>query len=165
MTIDQVNELDLASFVEQVGWVFEHSPWVAERAYARRPFLDLAQLHAAMWQQVEEASREEQVALLRAHPDLGTRARISNASQGEQAGAGLDRLTPSEFLRLSSANAAYRDKFGFPFLFAVRGSTKHDILEAIERRVQAPAEEEYATALQQVWRIADFRLQDTFGRK
>ncbi len=160
MTIEQVNQLELAGFVEQVGWVFEHSPWVAERTFASRPFANLTELHRALWQSVEAASRDEQLALLCAHPDLGTRARISDASQGEQAGAGLDHLTPDEFERLSRANATYRDKFGFPFLFAVKGSTKCDILEAIERRVHATGGGEFATALEQVFRIAGFRLQD-----
>jgi 2-oxo-4-hydroxy-4-carboxy-5-ureidoimidazoline decarboxylase len=160
MTIDDVNQLAQGEFVRQVGWVFEHSPWVAERAFVDRPFSDLAGLHGAMWQRVREATRDEQLALLRAHPDLGTRARMSDASSGEQAGAGLDRLTPDEFDRLRTANTAYKDKFGFPFLFAVKGSTKYDILEAIERRLSSTWDEEFETALQQVFRIANFRLQD-----
>ncbi len=95
-------------------------------------------LHRAMVDQVEHASLpEEQLALLRAHPDLGTRARVSEASSAEQAGAGLDQLTPAEFERLRRLNEAYRDKFGFPFLFAVKGSTKHDILDALERRARS----------------------------
>ena len=147
-------------FVEMAGWVFEHSPWVAERAWGQ--FNDLATMHQAMCEQVRIATRDEQLALLRAHPDLGTRARMSDASMGEQAGAGLDRLTPDEFERLQSANRLYKEKFGFPFLFAVKGSTKYDILEAIERRVNSNWDEEFATALEQVFRIANFRLQDLF---
>jgi 2-oxo-4-hydroxy-4-carboxy-5-ureidoimidazoline decarboxylase len=160
MTIDDINRLTQADFIEQVGWVFEHSPWVAERAFPDRPFTDLAGLHFALWRRVELATRDEQLALLRAHPDLGTRAKMSDASSGEQAGAGLDRLTAEEFQRLHAANAAYKAKFGFPFLFAVKGSTKYDILDAIERRVESAWEAEFETALQQVSRIAQFRLQD-----
>ncbi len=160
MTIAEVNAMSQAEFIERVGWVFEHSPWVAERAWIRRPFADLAGLHAAMWEQVSAATREQQLSLLRAHPDLGTRARMSDASSGEQAGAGLDRLTPEEFERLQTANATYRKTFDFPFLFAVKGSTKFDILEAIERRVHSSWEAEFQTALDQVFRIAGFRLQD-----
>jgi len=96
-----------------------------------------------------------------AHPDLGTRARISAASTGEQAGAGLDRLTPEEFERLHEMNSAYHHKFGFPFLFAVRGSTKYDILQALEQRLEVPPEQEFREALRQVYRIAGFRLRDT----
>ena len=160
MTIAEANYLPPADFVSQVGGVFEHSPWVAERALAGRPFADLPALHDALWQQVLLASREEQLDLLRAHPDLGARARMSDASQGEQAGAGLDRLTPGEFARLGAAYATYRDKFGFPFLFAVKGSTKYDILAAIEQRIHSGWDTEFRTALEQVFRIAGFRLAD-----
>jgi 2-oxo-4-hydroxy-4-carboxy-5-ureidoimidazoline decarboxylase len=161
MTIADLNSLERAQFVAAIGWVFEHSPWVAERAWAVRPFVNVEQLHRAMVERVERALPEEQLALLRAHPDLGTRARVSEASSVEQAGAGLDQLTPSEFERLRVLNEAYRDKFGFPFLFAVKGSTKHDILEALERRARSSKEEEYLVALDQVYRIARFRLEDT----
>ncbi len=159
MTIEALNALDRAQFVETVGWVFEHSPWVAERALVARPFPSADALHGAMVDQVEHASAEEQLVLLRAHPDLGTRARVSDASAAEQAGAGLDQLTPAEFERLLALNKAYRDKFGFPFLFAVKGSSKHDILDALDRRVESSRDEEYRVALAQVYRIARFRIE------
>jgi 2-oxo-4-hydroxy-4-carboxy-5-ureidoimidazoline decarboxylase len=127
-----------------------------------RPFRDLDALHHAMASEVERATPEERLALLRAHPDLGTRARISDASHSEQSGAGLDRLTSAELERLTRLNSAYRDKFGFPFLFAVKDSTKEDILRELERRLQASTNEEYRVALDQVNRIARFRLQDMF---
>jgi len=116
-----------------------------------------------MVDQVERASAEEQLALLQAHPDLGTRVRVSDASAAEQAGAGLDQLTPEEFEHLRGLNQAYRDKFGFPFLFAVKGSSKHDILDALERRVQSSREEEYRVALAQVYRIARFRIESVLS--
>ncbi len=163
MTIEGLNALDRARFVETVGWVFEHSPWVAERAWAARPFANVDALHSAMADRVEQASSEEQLALLRAHPDLGTRARVSEASATEQTGAGLDRLTFEELERLLALNEAYRDKFGFPFLFAVKGSSKHDILGALERRVLSSRDEEYRVALTEVYRIAKFRLESIFG--
>ena len=102
---------------------------------------------------------EEQLALLRAHPDLGARARMSEASTREQGGAGLDQLTPDEFAELTAWNQAYRAKFGFPFLFAVKGSGKREIMEALKRRVGAEPEAEVAEALAQVYRIAGFRLE------
>jgi 2-oxo-4-hydroxy-4-carboxy-5-ureidoimidazoline decarboxylase len=163
MTIADLNSLERAEFVSAIGWVFEHSPWVAERAWIMRPFADAQALHRAMVDQVERSLPEEQLALLRAHPDLGTRARVSEASTAEQAGAGLDQLTPAEFERLRRLNDDYRHKFGFPFLFAVTGSTKHDILEALERRARSSREEEYLVALDQVYRIARFRLEDILG--
>ena len=160
MTLAVVNQMDRETFVATVGWVFEHSPWVAERAWAARPFDGLDALHLAMVDQVEAAPLEEQLALLRAHPDLGTRARISDASKGEQAGAGLDTLTAAEFDHFERLNSAYRDKFGFPFLLAVKGSTKHDILRALDERLEASPDDEFHETLRQVFRIARFRLQD-----
>ncbi len=159
MTIEGLNALDRENFVATIGWVFEHSPWVAERAWAARPFVSVDALHGAMVEQVERTTSEEQLTLLRAHPDLGTKARVSEASRAEQAGAGLDQLTHAEFERLLALNEAYRDKFGFPFLFAVKGSSKHDILDALERRVASSRDEEYQVALAQVYRIAGFRLE------
>ncbi len=158
MTIAALNELSREEFVNAVGWVFEHSPWVAERSAASRPFKNVDALQQVMTDQVRAASHEEQLALLRAHPDLGTRARVSDASTAEQAGAGLDRLTQAEFEKLQALNTSYREKYGCPFLFAVKGATKHDILAAIERRSQSPVEEEFQEALRQVYRIAGFRL-------
>lgn len=159
MRIEDINALARGEFVDRLGWVFEDSPWVASRAWEMRPFGSLEALHAAMTNEVERAARGEQLALLRAHPDLGARAKMSEASVGEQAGAGLDRLTPEEFERLGRWNAAYREKFGFPFLFAVKGSTKHDILKALERRLNAAPEDEFRVALEQVYRIARYRLE------
>src|SRR5260221_6869534 len=104
MTIDEINSLSRDQFVANLGWVFEHSPWVAERAWEMRPFSDVHQLHAAMKQTVKSASREEQLMLLLAHPDLGTHARISTASSGEQSGAGLDNLNSEEYQRLKRLN-------------------------------------------------------------
>ncbi len=159
MNLAQIDSASRQRFVESLGFVFENSPWVAERAWTRGPFGALARLHAAMTGEVERAGRAEQLALLCAHPDLGARARMSAASLGEQAGAGLDRLTPDEFHTLQQRNAAYRRKFGFPFLFAVKGASKHDILIALEQRLAAEPDQEFQEALRQVYRIAWFRLE------
>lgn len=164
MTLAELNAADRDPFVTALGWVFEHSPWVAERAWERRPFATIEALHQAMTDEVAAAGADAQLALLRAHPDLGTRARLSTASAGEQAGAGLDSLTPDEFSRLQGLNASYRSRFGFPFLFAVKGATTHDILEALERRLPAAPEDELAEALRQVSRIARFRLESIIDR-
>jgi 2-oxo-4-hydroxy-4-carboxy-5-ureidoimidazoline decarboxylase len=158
--IHKLNLLERAPFVESLGWVFEQSPWVAERAWQARPFATVEALHAAMIGEVERASPAERLALLQAHPDLGARARLSAASSEEQAGAGLDSLTQGEFEQLLRMNAAYRARFGFPFLLAVKGSTKHDVLRALEARMESSPEEEYRQALGQVYRIARFRLED-----
>jgi OHCU decarboxylase len=163
VTLADLNARDRQSFIDSIGWVFEHSPWVAERAWPRRPFATVEELHQAMIKGVVGATVEEQLALLRAHPDLGARARLSEASTAEQARAGLDALTAVELDRLRRLNGAYREKFGFPFLYAVKGSTKHDILKALETRLGAPREDELNEALGKVYRIARFRLDDLFG--
>jgi 2-oxo-4-hydroxy-4-carboxy-5-ureidoimidazoline decarboxylase len=161
MTLSDLNSFNQSQFVEAIGWIFEHSPWVADRTWVKRPFRSLESLHAAMVEIVQTASKDEQIALLRSHPDLGTRARISDASESEQSGAGLTQLSHAEFDGLQDLNSAYRSKFGFPFLFAVKGTTKYDVLDAIERRLEATPEEEFQEALRQVYRIAEFRLNDT----
>jgi 2-oxo-4-hydroxy-4-carboxy-5-ureidoimidazoline decarboxylase len=171
MTVGELNEKDRSGFVAAVGWVFEDSPWVAERVWAMRPFASPDALHDAMTSVVAEATYAEQLALLRAHPELGSSAPLDNAgitplsaaSQREQQGAGLDTVTRDELDRLRALNAAYREKFGFPFLYAVRGSTQRDVLNALERRLTSTRDVEHQEALRQVFRIARFRLEDVFS--
>jgi len=161
VTLAELNVSSPHVFSQTLGWVFEHSPWVAERTWRHRPFRDVPQLHRAMAAEVEAARPEEQLALLRAHPDLGTRARVSQASAAEQASAGLNNLTSDEREALTRLTAAYRERFGFPFLLAVRDASKSDVLDALARRLQASLDVERAEALRQVERIALLRLQDT----
>lgn len=163
MTLDELNRMDRAGFVAAIGWVFEHSPWVAERAFAAAPFASLDALHAAMERAEMEASRDEQLALLRAHPDLGTRAKMTESSASEQSGAGLDRLRRDDYDRLVRLNTEYRERFQFPFLYAVQGSSVAEILSALESRSAADRDQEFAEALRQVARIARFRLEATVG--
>jgi 2-oxo-4-hydroxy-4-carboxy-5-ureidoimidazoline decarboxylase len=161
MQIAELNALDRDGFVKALGWVFENSPWVAARVWASRPFMNVTTLHSAMTAEVEKASDAEQLALLRSHPDLGTRARIGAASAAEQSGAGLDSLTGEEFEELHRLNSVYKTRFGFPFLLAVKGSSKIDILRSLEQRIGHSRDVEYREALRQVYRIAEFRLRDT----
>ena len=165
VTIDDLNARSREGFVEAIGWIFESSPWVAQRAWRRRPFNDLDALHEAMVAEVASATLKEQLALLRAHPDLGTvrAGPMSDVSTTEQIRAGLDDLTRAEIDRLAALNANYRDKFGFPFLFAVRGATTNVILNAIENRLLGTREAELDEALRQVYRIARFRLEDVLS--
>jgi 2-oxo-4-hydroxy-4-carboxy-5-ureidoimidazoline decarboxylase len=160
MTLDELNGTDRGGFVSAVGSAFEDSPWVAERAWDRRPFDTLDALHDAMSSVVASAGLDEQLSLLRAHPELGARAKMSQASAVEQAGAGLAALTGDEAERFRSLNATYREKFGFPFLYAVRGRTPQDMLNALERRLTSARDAEHHEALRQVYRIARFRLED-----
>jgi OHCU decarboxylase len=160
MRLDELNMADRATFVGAVGWVFEHSPWVAERAWSRRPFRTVGDLAETMAGVMHEGSRSEQLALLRAHPDLGTRASMSETSTSEQAAAGLDRLSPADFDRLTDLNQRYRQRFGYPFLLAVKGATATQVIEALTRRVSASPDVEWSEALQQVARIARNRLDE-----
>ncbi len=159
MTLAGLNSLSPEEFVETLGGVFEDSPWVAQGAWGLRPFRSLAELHDAMRRQVEDAAPERQLALLRAHPDLGSRASMSETSAREQSGAGLNRLTLEDRETLLALNREYRERFGFPFLLAVKGFSDRDIVEELRRRIGAPAEQEFQQALAQVYRIALFRLE------
>jgi len=163
MTLEQVNSMAQDQFTAALGWIFEDSPWVAERAWVRRPFASREALHQAMVQEVKKAAVAQQRALLVAHPDLGTRAKVSAASTQEQAGAGLDRLTAGEYSHFSGLNRAYREKFGFPFLYAVKGSTKDDILLALQTRLDSSPDEEFQQALTEVYRIACFRIESAMA--
>jgi 2-oxo-4-hydroxy-4-carboxy-5-ureidoimidazoline decarboxylase len=163
MTLAELNRSDRRAFAGALGWIVEGSPWVAEQAWEKRPFDTLDALHDAMVAVVAAASPERQLGLLRAHPDLGANVQISHASEREQAGAGLDALTPAQNEKLLMLNAAYRRKFGFPFLYAVKGSSTHDVLEALERRLLSYEDAEHQEALRQVYRIARFRLEDALS--
>lgn len=160
MTIEDLNRKDLAGFVEAAGWVFEHSPWVASRVWAKRPFATVDALHEAMAAEVSAADPEQQLQLLRAHPELGARAEMSAASQTEQSGAGLRELPRAELERLQRLTSSYRTKFGFPFLYAVKGATSQTILNALEARLVSTREAEHTEALRQACRIARVRLEE-----
>ncbi|WP_342564807.1 2-oxo-4-hydroxy-4-carboxy-5-ureidoimidazoline decarboxylase [Paenibacillus sp. FSL R7-0345] len=147
-------------FVAALGGIFEHSPWVAERAYQQIPFHSVEELHRAMLQTVRSVPDSQITELLRSHPDLATRLQVTPYSAAEQQGAGLDRLTAEEFGLLTGMNAAYTEKFGFPFILAVRGKNKDDIIAAISERVHHPLEQEREQALYEIGRITGFRLHD-----
>jgi 2-oxo-4-hydroxy-4-carboxy-5-ureidoimidazoline decarboxylase len=160
----RINDMSVADFVAHFGDVAEHSPWVAENAAAARPFLSRDGMVAAFVSAVERAGEVRQRALLVAHPDLAGRAAVAGDltadSRREQAGAGLDRLTPDEFARFTAMNEGYRRRNGIPFIFAVRGATKHDVLAGFEARQDNPPDVEFRTALEQVARIIRFRVED-----
>jgi 2-oxo-4-hydroxy-4-carboxy-5-ureidoimidazoline decarboxylase len=162
--IEAVNRMTRADFVAAFGDVAELSPWVAEQAAIARPFANRRAMGEAFLDAVFDADPPTQLALVRAHPDLAGRAAVAGElqpeSRKEQAGAGLDRLAVEEFARFSELNAAYREKFGFPFIFAVRGADKHAILKAFEERMDNDAEAELAAAIRQVANIIGFRIED-----
>jgi 2-oxo-4-hydroxy-4-carboxy-5-ureidoimidazoline decarboxylase len=160
MTLEQLNQMPETEFISSLGAIFEHSPWVAASVVTERPFSSLETLHAAMVNAIKNATLETQLALIRAHPDLGAKLKMSLESVSEQAGLGLDRLSPAEFERFSSLNTAYCEKFGFPFIVAVRNHTRDSILEQFVIRLENPAELEIETAIKEIYKIAGFRLQD-----
>lgn len=169
-TPQQLARLSHASredFVRALGGIFEHSPWIAERAWEQRPFANVAALHQAMCEVVAQATLAEQLGLIRAHPELASKAAVrrelTESSNREQAGAGLTECSPEEFARLVELNRRYRDKFGFPFILAVRGHDRASVLRHFAARVERTRDEEVSECLAQIGRIALFRLQDLLG--
>jgi OHCU decarboxylase len=164
ITLDALNRLPVDEFTVALGAIFEHSPWVPRRAAAARPFASRLDLLDAMRAVVEAASVEEQLGLIRAHPQLGARGRkraeLTEASSREQRRAGLDACTDEEFEELLRLNSAYVQKFAFPFILAVRGHDPHSILASIESRLNNSPERERHTALTQIGLIAGYRLAD-----
>jgi 2-oxo-4-hydroxy-4-carboxy-5-ureidoimidazoline decarboxylase len=163
-TLPELNALDRDSFVTLIGPVFEDSPWVAKETWEKRPFANLAELHSALCQTVRDADDERHLALIRAHPDLVGRAAqagtLAPASAAEQAGAGLNQLSASEISEFQRLNAAYRQKFGFPFVICARLNKKEAILTGFRVRLPNDRSAETQTALEEISKIAYFRLQD-----
>jgi OHCU decarboxylase len=159
-----INELDRAAFVERFGPLFEHSPWVAAAAWRDRPFSDRDELYEALVAAMHAAPRERKLALIRAHPDLAGRAAIegtlTDSSTREQASAGLDRLSPDEYEAFTRTNAAYRERFGFPFVVCAREHTKESILRVASERLRNSEDEEMRVALEEIAKIARLRLED-----
>lgn len=169
MNLQTLNSLSETEFVSVLGGIFEHSPWVAEVVTGDRPFASVSALHQAMVQVVENAGVNKQLALIRAHPDLAGKAaragHLTDASTSEQKGAGLDRLDDAEYVRFHSLNDAYKQRFDFPFILAVRGfdgkgHDKYSILASFEVRLKNTPEQEISEALRQIARIAELRLGD-----
>ncbi len=158
--INNINQLSQADFVECFGAVFEETPAIASQAWAKRPFADVSDLHQKMVDVVENMTPAEKVELINAHPELGKKGKMAEASVQEQAGAGLSQLDAAGYERIHTLNSAYREKFGFPFVMAVKGFAASDILAALENRVQAKKEEETVRSLTEIYKIARFRLED-----
>ncbi|MBE9016140.1 OHCU decarboxylase [Chroococcidiopsis sp. CCALA 051] len=158
ISLTELNQMSQDEFVKTLGAVFEDTPAIAYHAWYERPFKNVAQLHQTMVDVVRTASQDAQIELIQAHPDLGSKAKMAMASVQEQAGAGLDRLTPEAYDRFLSLNQAYKNKFDFPFIIAVKNHTKDSILAAFEQRLQNSIETERNQALAEIFQIAKFRL-------
>ena len=159
ITLDDINQMTDEAFIAQFGEVAEHSPWVAEDATLDRPYATFPDMRSAFIDAVSDADRDSQLALLRAHPDLATKAKFTTDSTNEQKGAGLDTLSAEEFERFTKLNDLYKTRNGFPFIYAVKGATKLQILAAFEARVKNNKDLEFDTAILQVCRIISFRLE------
>lgn len=172
LTIEQLNAASADEFTRLLDGTYEHSPWIAAEAAAKRPFASLAALKRALVEVVRDAGHERQLALVRAHPELAGKAMVSRTltaeSTNEQGKAGLADCTPEEFDQLQRLNAAYNTKFGFPFMLAVRGPRgtglhRQEIIATFERRLAHPPDFEFAEALRNIHRVAEIRLADKFG--
>ena len=172
LTLEQLNRADRQQFTELLVGTYEHSPWIAEATWAKRPFASLAQLKHALVQTVREAGREAQLKLIRAHPELAGKAMVAKTltaeSTNEQGKAGLTECTPEEFATIQRLNAEYNERFGFPFILAVRGPrgtglNKTEIIATFARRVRHHPDFELAEALRNIHRIAEIRLNDKFA--
>jgi 2-oxo-4-hydroxy-4-carboxy-5-ureidoimidazoline decarboxylase len=163
-TLAELNAADRDGFVAALGHLFEHSRWVAEETWERRPFRNAAHLHAELCATLRAASQDLKLKLIRAHPDLAGRLaqlnQLTASSTNEQASAGLDRLPPGELARFQKLNHEYRARFGFPFIICARLNDRDAILNAMQSRVENPPAVEVSTALSEIEKIARLRLDD-----
>jgi 2-oxo-4-hydroxy-4-carboxy-5-ureidoimidazoline decarboxylase len=166
-TLASLNAFDRAGFVSALGHLFEHSPWVADETYAKRPFRGADELFAALCATMRAAPLERQLELLKAHPDLAGRlaqaGALTASSAREQSAAGLDRLPAAEADEIRRLNEAYRVRFGFPFIICARLNAKEAILASMRARVSNSAEAELAAALGEVAKIARLRLDEVLA--
>ena len=162
-TLETLSATDRDGFVARLADIFEHSPWIPERAWAARPFTSIDALHAAMLAVLDAASDEEKLGLIRAHPELAGKeaaaGTLTTASTGEQRGAGLDQCSAEELARLRRLNAQYRERFGFPFVIAVKGLSRYQIMDAVEARLAHDRAGEFRACLTEIGKIARFRLE------
>lgn len=160
-SLNTVNQMNQSEFVKAFGAIFEETPAVAAQAWEKRPFDSVARLHQAMVEVVEADTEKAQIALIKAHPDLGSRAAMAAASVHEQAGAGLGQMSEQEYTRFQQLNSAYKQKFDFPFVMAVKGHNLESILQAFADRLENTVESERHRALAEIFQIARFRLEDS----
>jgi 2-oxo-4-hydroxy-4-carboxy-5-ureidoimidazoline decarboxylase len=159
-SIAALNQMTQAEFVSAVGAVFENTPAITAQAWSLRPFANRTDLHQKMTIVMQQLDSAAELALICAHPDLGSRLKMAETSVQEQAGAGLDQLSPTEFDQFQQLNQCYKEKFGFPFIIAVRNHTKASILESFDRRLQNSVATERQQALAEIIHIAYLRLLD-----
>ncbi|WP_019241893.1 MULTISPECIES: 2-oxo-4-hydroxy-4-carboxy-5-ureidoimidazoline decarboxylase [Bacillus] len=158
ISLGKLNTMNQTAFIESLGWIYELSPWVAERTWYEKPFRSLDHLKKSMSDIVQKASDIDQLLLIRSHPDLAARIDMAEASVKEQSTAGLDKLTHEEYVEFLNLNHSYKEKFGFPFIIAVRNHDKHSIKDAMKKRMLENPEVEKKQAIKQINYIASHRL-------
>ena len=164
MSIATLNDLPKEAFVKALYGIYEHSPWIPEQAYKERPFSSIAHLRQAMQTAIQTAPQESQLQLIREHPELAGKAAIrkelTEDSNREQSGAGLDTCSPEEYTLLNQLNESYKAKFGFPFILAVKGHNRQSVIKHFAERLDNDYAVEFRTCLMQIDKIAEFRLQN-----
>lgn len=164
VTLSHLNQCGSSQFISLLAGIFEHSPWVAEQSVSRRPFESVDHLHRLMFETVLNSPDEKQLQLIRNHPELAGKeaesGSLTNESTQEQQGAGLDQCSANELAQLRELNQTYRERFGFPIVIAVKGLDRYDILALMQQRIDNNAEQEQQTCIEQIGRIARFRLDE-----
>ena len=160
-SIETINQMNRSAFTQALGAIFEDTPTIADQVWLQRPFTDVMELYQDMITVVRSMTTQQQLTLIRAHPDLGSKAAMAVDSIREQSGVGLDRLNKAEYDRFHNLNQSYQDKFGFPFIIAVKNQTKSSILTAFEQRMQNSVTMEIEQAIAEICQIARFRLDST----
>tara|TARA_B100000686_G_C16718969_1_gene933733 strand:+ start:481 stop:990 length:510 start_codon:yes stop_codon:yes gene_type:complete len=163
-SIDKINKLSKSEFVTIFGNIFENSEWIAMKAYDLKPFIDLEDFYIKIANVFDTANEEEQLKVIRAHPDLADKTKIgkslTNESQKEQMSANLDQCTENEYIEFKNLNIEYKKKFGFPFIFSIKGKNKNEILDNFRKRSLKKRDEELFEAKLQVKKIANLRLKE-----
>jgi 2-oxo-4-hydroxy-4-carboxy-5-ureidoimidazoline decarboxylase len=164
ISLPQLNSFSREEFISVIGPIFEHSPWIAEMTFVKKPFADLENLYHALCETVKNSGEGKQLALIRAHPDLvgkfALAGQLTKESTNEQASAGLNKLSPEEIDLFQKQNATYKNRFGFPFVICARLNKKAAILAGFETRLKNSREQEIKTALEEIFKIAELRLRD-----
>lgn len=163
MNLSQLNSMERDEFVDVLGEIFENTPAIARHTWDQRPFADREALYQCMAERMNKMTVNEQMTLMRSHPDLGSKVRMAEASVKEQSGVGLDQLMPEEYQQFQELNWVYQERFGFPFIVAVKKHTKASILEAFQTRLENSLEVERSQALAEIGQIARFRLDEILG--
>lgn len=160
VSIEQLNQMEQDDFVGLLGPIFEETPSIAEQVWADRPFANVVDLHKKMVAIVEQMPLPEQINLINAHPELGSRSEMASASVQEQAGVGFNQISQQTYERLNLLNQSYRQKFGLTFVMAIKGKTRSEVMAAFESRLHHLKEDEIKTALLEIYKIAQLRLHD-----